>query len=142
MHFTFIILHDNKVHIRLLYIQCNVIVNHSVYLHVHPDVLVLLQHSAGGEWSLGHLLIALSDEQTKQHDQCTCTFLNTTCTRVERCARIRSISRYFGGIPRHYASISRLFLARFRLFSPEYRPNACNLANRRTRNGEKAKRQY
>ena len=63
-------------------------------------------------------------------------------TRVERCARIRSISRYFGGIPRHYASISRLFLARFRLFSPEYRQNACNLANRRTRNGEKAKRQY
>ena len=34
------------------------------------------------------------------------------------------------------------FLARFCLFSPEYRLNACNLANRRTRNGEKAKTQY
>ena len=39
---------------------------------------------------------------------------------------------------RYSVSISH----RFRLFSPEYRLNACNLANRRTRNGEKAKRQY
>ena len=65
-------------------------------------------------------------------------------TRVERCARICSIARYFGGIPllRYSASISPHFFARFRLFSPEYRLNACNLAKRLTRNGEKAKRQY
>ena len=78
----------------------------------------LLPHSQSISWS-GGVCLLLHGRYDVYVQGCRLTPLpvrKVLYTRVERCARIRSISRYFGGIPHH----SRVVFSRVFAFS---RPN-------------------